>query len=99
MHEEVAEYMDHPRSRRKSPRIHRLTKATGASRSAPSICRDVDWLQERRLPRLSAIGRVVGDLRLADGSESADTHYFLLSAKPSAACRWWALASPKAPSG
>ena len=33
---------------------------------------------------LSAIGKVVGERRLADGSESADNRYFLLSGKPSA---------------
>ena len=43
----------------------------------PELLERHDW------PGLSAIGKVVGERRLADGSESADSRYFLLSGKPS----------------
>ena len=35
MHEDVAEYLDNPRSRRNSLHINRLTRGTGASKGAP----------------------------------------------------------------
>ena len=54
------------------------------SRTA-TVCHDVGWLLDRHdRPGLSAIGKVVGERRLADGSESADARCFLLGGKPSA---------------
>ena len=50
-----------------------------------AVCHDVARLLERHdRPGLSAIGKVVGERCLADGSESADSRRFLLGGKPSA---------------
>ena len=76
----------HPRSRRNSLRINGLTRGPAASRGAPRRSATTsNWLPERHdWPGLSAIGKVVGQRRMADGSESAAARYFLLSGKPSA---------------
>ena len=65
-------------------RASRLKSGRVEKRTA-TVCHDVDWLRERHdWPGLSAFGKVVAERRLADGSESIDTRYYLLSAKPSA---------------
>ena len=73
-------------NRRNCCRIKSLTRATGASRRAPRrSATTIDWLQERHdWPGLSAIGKVVAERRLSDGTESVDTRYYLLSAEFSA---------------
>ena len=86
MHEDVAEYMDNPPKSAEILSHQQVDKGHGrVEKRTASICHDVDWLQERHdWPGLSAIGKVVGERRLADGSEGTDTRYFLLSAEPSA---------------
>ena len=86
MHEDVAEYLDNPPKSAELLSHQQVDKGHGRveTRTA-TVCHGIDWLQERHgWPCLSAIGKVVGERCLADGSESADTRYFLLSGKPSA---------------
>ena len=86
LHEDVVEYLDNPPKSAELLSHQQVDKGHGRveTRTA-TVCHDVDWLQERHdWPGLSAIGKVVGERRLADGSESADSRYFLLSGKPSA---------------
>ena len=86
MHEDVVEYLDNPPKSAELLSHQQVDKGHGRveTRTA-TVCHDVGWLQERHdWPGLSAIGKVVGERRLADGSESADARYFLLSGKPSA---------------
>ena len=86
MHADVAEYLDNPPKSAELLSHQQVDKGHGRveTRTA-TVCHDVGWLQERHdWPGLSAIGKVVGERRLADGSESADARCFLLSGKPSA---------------
>ena len=86
LREEVAEYLDNPPESAKLLSHQQVDKGHGrVEKCAATVCHDIDWLRERHgLPGLSAIGKVVGERRLGDGTKSADTRYFLLSAKLSA---------------
>ena len=86
MHEDVVEYLDNPPDSAELLSHQQVDKGHGrVEKRTATVCHDVGWLLERHdWPGLSAIGKVVGERRLADGSESADTRYFLLSGKPSA---------------
>ena len=86
MHEDVVEYLDNPPKSAELLAHQRVDKGHGrVERRTATVCHDIDWLLERHdWPGLSAIGKVVGERRLADGSESADSRYFLLGGKPSA---------------
>ena len=86
LHEDVAEYLDTPPKSAEILSHQQVDKGHGrVERRTATVCHDVDWLRERHdWPGLSAIGKVVGERCLADGSESVDARYFLLSAKLSA---------------
>ncbi len=86
MHEDVVEYLDNPPKSAELLSHQQVDKGHGrVERRTAMVCHDIDWLLERHdWPGLSAIGKVVGERRLADGSESVDARYFLLSGKPSA---------------
>ena len=86
LREDVAEYLDNPPKSAELLSRQQLDKGHGRveSRTA-TVCHDVGWLLKRHdWPGLSAIGKVVGERCLADGSESADSRCFLLGGKPSA---------------
>ncbi len=86
MHEDVVEYLDNPPKSAELLSHQQVDKGHGrVERRTAMVCHDIDWLLERHdWPGLSAIGKVVGERRLADGPESVDARYFLLSGKPSA---------------
>ena len=86
LREDVEEYLDNPPESAKLLSHQQVDKGHGrVEKRTATVCHDVDWLQERHdWPGLSAFGKVVAERRLADGSESIDTRYHLLSAKPSA---------------
>ena len=86
MHEDVVEYLDNPPKSAELLSHQQVDKGHGRVETrAATVCPDVGWLLERHgWPGLSAIGKVVGERRLADSSESADSRCFLLSGKPSA---------------
>ena len=83
---DVAEYLDNPPESAELLSHQEVGKGHGrVERRTATVCHDVEWLQERHeWPGLSAIGKVVAERHLADGGESIDTRYCLLSAKPSA---------------
>ena len=86
MHADVVEYLDNPPKSAELLSHQQVGKGHGRveTRTA-TVCHDVGWLLERHdWPGLSAIGKVVAERRLGDGSESVDTRYYLLSAKLSA---------------
>ena len=78
--------MDNPPASAKLPSHQQVDKGHGrVEKRTATVCHDVDWLRERHdWPGLSAFGKVVAERHLADGSESIDSRYHLLSAKPSA---------------
>ena len=86
LHEDVSEYLDNPPESAKLLSHQELDKGHGrVEKRTATVCHDVDWLLQRRdWPGLSAIGKVVAERRLADGTESVDTRYYLLSAELSA---------------
>ena len=83
LHEDVAEYLDNPPESAELLSHQQVGKGHGrVERRTATVCHDVGWLQERHdWPGLSAIGKVVAERHLADGSESIDTRYYLLSAE------------------
>ena len=82
-YEDVAEYLANPPESAELLSHQQLDKGHGrVERRTATVCHDVGWLLERHdWPGLSAIGKVVAERRLADGAESVDTRYCLLSAK------------------
>ena len=71
LHEDVAEYLDNPPESAELLSHQQVGKGHGrVERRTATVCHDVDWLQERHdRPGLSAIGKVVAERHLADGSE------------------------------
>ena len=86
MREDVAEYLDNPPASAELLSHQQVGKGHGrVERRTATVCHDVGWLLERRdWPGLSAIGKVVAERHLADGTGSVDTRYYLLSDKLSA---------------
>ena len=86
MRKDVSEYLENPPESAKLLSHQQVDKGHGrVERRTATICHDVDWLLERRdWPGLSAIGKVVAERHLANGTSSVDTRYCLLSAKLSA---------------
>ena len=81
----MSEYLDNPPESAEPLSHQQVDKGHGrVERRTATVCHDVDWLREHDWPGLSAIGKVVAERHLADGSESIDSRCYLLSAKPSA---------------
>ena len=82
----MATYLDSPPESAKLLSHQQVGKGHGrVEKRTATVCHDVGWLLERHdWPGLSAVGKVVAERRLADGSESVDTRYYLLSAQPDA---------------
>ena len=86
LREDVATYLDDPPESAELLSHQQVGKGHGrVEKRTATVCHDVDWLLERHdWPGLSAIGKVVAERRLADGTESVDARYCLLSAQPDA---------------
>ena len=86
LHEDVATYLDNPPESAKLLSHQQVGKGHGrVEKRTATVCHDIGWLLERHdWPGLSAVGKVVAERRLADGAESVDTRYYLLSAQPDA---------------
>ena len=86
LHEDMATYRDNPPESAKLLSHQQVGKGHGrVEKRTATVCHDIDWLLLRHdWPRLWAVGKVVAERRLADGAESADTRYYLLSATPEA---------------
>ena len=86
LHEDVATYLDSPPESAKLLSHQQVGKGHGrVEKRTATVCHDIGWLLERHnWPGLSAVGKVTAERRLADGSESVDTRYYLLSAQPDA---------------
>ena len=86
LHEDVATYLDTPPASAELLSHQQVGKGHGrVEKRTATVCHDIDWLLERHdWPGLSAIGKVTAERRLADGAESVDARYYLLSAQPEA---------------
>ena len=86
LHEDVATYLDSPPASAELLSHQQVGKGHGrVEKRTATVCHDIGWLLERHdWPGLSAIGKVTAERRLADGAESVDARYYLLSAQPEA---------------
>ncbi len=86
LREDVATYLDDPPESAELLSHQQVGKGHGrVEKRTATVCHDIGWLLERHdWPGLSAVGKVVAERRLADGTESVDARYCLLSAQPDA---------------